>query len=172
MEWAFECRKVFPRLDKLAIEAIYAKTPKNVLGRTKGIVQVCQGFDARELLLTGAKKNRSNKKLEEKFIIEISQEIQKMQPKEMRKLVVQHILAHELLHIENRDLLTLSKKYNKRKVKKVHKKEFEEEMHKRYNELRKMKGLPEIKNAKDAQNAVSKIVAETCGAIKGKGGFA
>jgi len=159
-EWVFECRKVFPALDKLAVEAAYAKTPKKALGRVKGTVKVAQDFDARELLLTGTKKSKNSKKLEEKFIIEINQEIKKVEPKEVRKLVVQQVLMHELLHIENKDLLTLSKKYSKRKVKKVHRKDFEEEMHKRYNELRRINGLPEIKNAKDANMAVSKVVGE------------
>jgi len=160
MEWAFECRKVFPTLDKFSIEAGYAKTPKNALGRVKGIVKAAQDFDAIELLLTGIKKSKNSKKLEEKFTIEINQEIKKVEPEEIRKMVVQHILMHELLHIENKDLLTLSKQYRKRKTKKIHKKEFEEEMHKRYNELRRLNGLPEIKNAKDANMAVNKIAGK------------
>lgn len=163
IEWVFECRKVFPALDKLAIEATYAKTPKKVLGRVKGTVKVLQDFDAKEFLLTGNKKTKNNKKLEERFIIEINEKLKKAEPIEIRKQIIQHITIHELQHIENKDLLTLSKKYSKRKTKKIHKKDFEEQIHSKYNALRKINGLPEIKNLNDTNNAINKIIAETLG---------
>lgn len=72
-------------------------------------------------------------------------------------------MIHDLLHIENEDLITLSKKYSKRKKKKGHIKDFEEEIFKRFNQLRRINGVMEIEKKRtfrysDKQNlAVNKF---------------
>jgi len=69
-------------------------------------------------------------------------------------------MVHELLHLENKDLLTLAKNYKKRKKKKIHVKEFDKEVFERYNKLRELRGLPKIQKIEDLEFAIHKIISK------------
>ena len=84
--------------------------------------------------------------------------MQKIKKEILRKEIVQHILIHELLHIENEDLITISKNYNKRKKKKIHINKFDEEIFNRYNKLRKLKGIMQIQKREYLDMAIKKIL--------------
>lgn len=76
----------------------------------------------------------------------------------LRKQIVQKIIIHELLHIENEDLFTLSKEYNRRKKKKIHVNDFDEEVFKRYNQLRELKGIMQIQRKEHLDIAIQRIL--------------
>ncbi|MDY6966337.1 MAG: hypothetical protein SVM80_10295 [Halobacteriota archaeon] len=77
----------------------------------------------------------------------------------MRKQVVEHTIIHELLHIVHNDFETLSKDYKKRKKKKIHVKEFKEEVFMRFNQLRGLSKMPTIEKREDLDLAINKIVS-------------
>lgn len=63
-----------------------------------------------------------------------------------------------MLHIENEDLIALSKDYARRKNKRIRKREFDEKIHERFNEIRAASGLPPVRNMADVEAAIHKIV--------------
>ena len=67
-------------------------------------------------------------------------------------------MIHELLHIESEDLITLSKEYDRRKKKKIHINDFEEEVFNRYNKLRELKGIMQIQKREHLQIAIQRIL--------------
>ena len=160
IEWLFECREVFPKLDKFAIEGIYAPLSCKLLGRMKGAAVSFTDIDAARLLLEGIADKKRSLKSENKFQIEVNQNLQKIGPIELRKQVVQHVLLHELMHIDCQDHIVSAKSYARRKRKKFHTKEFEAKIHEKYNQLRKAQGLPEITNADNVHLAVNKIASK------------
>lgn len=160
VEWLFECRKVFPKLDKFAIEGAYAPLSYKLLGRMKGAAVSFTDIDAARLLLEGVADRKRSIKSENKFQIEVNQNLQKIDPPELRKQVVQHVLLHELMHIDYQDHIVSAKSYARRKRKKFHTKEFEEKIHEKYNAIRKAQGLPEIPDADNVHLAVNKIAGK------------
>ena len=94
--------------------------------------------------------------------------MQKIKNIALRKQIVQYILIHELIHIENEDLLTLSKEYNRRKKKKIHTHDFENDVFKRFNELRASKGIMQIQKSEHLEIAMQRILESIN--WKGKGG--
>lgn len=67
-------------------------------------------------------------------------------------------MIHELLHVEQEDLITLSKKYSRRKKKKIHVNDFENQVFEKYNKLRELKNIQKIKEKKYLDVAISKIL--------------
>lgn len=147
-EWLSECMKVFPKLKKYVITAGYSRAPQKVLARVKVRITRFKDIDVEALLLRGESKTKVTRKLDECYQIEISNRLREIENVEVRKQVVQHSMIHELLHIERKDLETLDKNHRRRRQKKIHVKEFEEEVFQRYNQLRELSGLPAIQKRK------------------------
>lgn len=103
-------------------------------------------------------KKKIVRKKPSKYEIEINENLKKIKEKDVRKQIVQHIIIHELMHVLNEDIVTLSKEYKRRKKKKIHVKDFEKEVFQRYNELRKLNGLPPISKQDDLELAINKIL--------------
>ncbi len=160
IEWLFECRKVFPKLDRFAIEGTYAPLSHKLLGKMKGTAVSFTDIDAAKLLLEGIADKKRSIKSANKFQIEVNQNLQKIEPAELRKQVVQHVLLHELMHIDYKDHVVSAKSYARRKRKKFHTKEFEERIHEKYNQIRKTQGLPEIPDSDNVHLAVNKIAGK------------
>ncbi|MCG2718399.1 MAG: hypothetical protein L6408_06155 [Nanoarchaeota archaeon] len=158
MLWLDEIRQPFPKLDKKVILAEYKKMSKKSLGFVKAKIEQKIDFDPEALLLGKNPKIKKKRTKPSEFKIFINQELQKIKNEALRKQVVQSIMVHELLHIENEDLVTLSKDYRRRKKKKIHTKYFEEEYFKRFNQLRKMKGIMEIEKKEHLNIAINKIL--------------
>ena len=158
--WLSECRRVFPKLKRYTITCEYAKTPKNCLGRAKGVVHVKKDIDAEALLLDGEAKVRIKRRTLREYTIEVNKDLRKIRKKALRKQVAQTIIIHELLHIEEKDLTTLAKDHRRRKKKRIHVKEFRDRVLERYNHLRRLNNLPEIKKREDLELAVGKIISE------------
>ena len=148
-----ECKEVFPKLKRYKITCEYGKLPKNVLGCTSRLVR--REISAEDILLLG-----ESRKPEKEFEIKINEKLRKIEKEEVRKEIVQYIMVHELLHLENKDLLTLAKNYKKRKKKKIHVKEFDKEVFERYNKLRELRGLPKIQKIEDLEFAIHKIISK------------
>lgn len=159
-EWLFECRIAFPKLKNLTITCDYAALPEKALGRIKGKVRREHDIDAEELLLSGKVFAKTKKSVEEEFVVQINEKLKNIGKQELRKQAVQYIIIHELLHAENKDLLTLSKSYGRRKTKKIHVKSFDEETLGRFNIVREAYGLPKIPEFKSLEAAVNKLYAE------------
>lgn len=157
-DWVLECRKAFPRLDKYAITCEYKKLGKTILGRVKGRVKRYREIDPRSVFLEGETKFKSRTKEEHTYQVQINEKLKKVKPNELRKQVVQNIIIHELLHIENKDLTTLSKKYSRRKKKKIHVKDFNKECLERFNKVRKLSNMKPIKSLKQLKEAEGVIV--------------
>ena len=158
-KWLNECIKVFPKIKKHDIRCEYSKLPKNVLGRVKISYVEEKDIDAKALLLDGKRKIKIKRKTDDNFKIELSEKLKKIDNIELRRQVVQHTIIHELLHIEHNDFDTLSKDYKKRRKKKIHVKEFKEEVFKRFNQLRELNDIPMIENRDDLDLAINKIVS-------------
>ena len=152
--------KVFPSLKGKKIECKYKKLPKNTLGRVKGKVFMKRDIDIEALLIEGKVKAKIKREKPKEYEIEINEKFKGIKKEAIRKQIVQHTIIHELLHIENEDLISLTKDYKRRKRKKLHVKEFKNEVFKRYNEVRKLNGLPPIQRREDLDMAIGKIVEE------------
>ncbi len=158
VKWLKECQKAFPEIKRIEIKCFYRKTPKNCLGRVKGEIEIKKDIDAEALLLEGKVKKKIIRKKPKRYEIEINENLKRIKEKAIRKQIVQHIIIHELLHILNEDILSLSKDYKKRKRKKIHVKDFEKEVFQRYNEVRKINGLPPISKQEDLDLAINKVL--------------
>ena len=156
--WILECREAFPKLNRHAITCEYKKLGKTVLGRVKGQVTRFREINPESVFLKGEGKSRLKIKEEHRYEVMINEKIKKAKPDELRKQVVQNIIIHELLHVENKDLTALSKKYSKRKKKKIHIKDFDKECLKRFNEIRGINKMAPIKSLKQLQEAEEAIV--------------
>ena len=159
MEWLLEARDVFPSLDKKAITSEYKKMSPRRLGCVRAKIEQKLDFDPEALLL--GQKTTVRKKLTKpsEFRIFINSSLQKIGNVALRKEVAQSILIHELLHIEAEDLVTLSKEYSRRKKKKIHVNQFEDEVFKRFNMLREKKGIMQIEKKEHLEAALSRILA-------------
>jgi len=158
-KWLNECLKAFPEMKRsIKIKCFYKKTPKKCLGRVKGEIEIKEDIDAEALLLEGKVKRKVIRKKPKKYEIEINENLKKIKGKPIRKQIVQHVIVHELLHILNEDILSLSKDYRKRKKKKIHVKDFRKEVFRRYNEVRKINNLPLISKREDLDLAINKIL--------------
>lgn len=158
MEWLHESREVFPNLDKKIILSEYKRIGSKTLGFVKAKIKQELDFDPESLLLGNTNKVRKKRLKPKEFKIFINEKLQRIKNPALRKQIVQHILIHELLHIESDDLITLSKEYGRRKKKKIHLKEFKVEIFKRYNKLRELKGIMQIEKREHLDIAINRIL--------------
>jgi len=158
MTWLNEALHVFPTLNRKTILADYKKIKSKKLGYVTAKIEQKLDFDPEALLLgkqTDIKKRRLKPK---EFKIFINQGLESISNIALRKEVVQNILIHELLYIESEDLITLSKEYDRRKKKKIHINDFEEEVFNKYNKLRELKGIMQIQKREHLQIAIQRIL--------------
>lgn len=158
MEWLAEARNVFPSLDKKVVLAEYKRLGRKSLGCVKARIEQKTVFNPEDLLLGKSSEVRKVRVKPKEFTILINQDLQKVRNIALRKEIVQSIMMHELLHIEQEDLVTLSKDYGRRKKKKVHINEFEEEVFERYNKLRETKGIMQIEKKEHLEIAIQRIL--------------
>ena len=157
-EWLNEASEVFPDLKRKKIEADYKQMASKKLGYVSAKIHQRLDFDP-EALLLGESNNVKSKRLKPKdFKIFINAKLQAVKNMALRKQIVQHILIHEMLHIENGDLFTLSKDYNRRKKKKIHITDFEEDVFNRFNKLREIKGVMQIQKREHLDIAINRIL--------------
>jgi len=156
--WLKDCLKVFPRVARMRIEIVcnYKELPKRVLARTRGSVTVNRDVDMESLLIRGVSNARSRRQLQRCFTVEVNAATKNIQNEKLREQVVKNLLVHELMHIERKDLLELSKSYRRRGRRRVHA-GLDREAFTRYNELRFAEGLPKIGSRRDLDIAVSKV---------------
>jgi hypothetical protein len=157
-KWLKDCLKVFPDVKRMriGIACSYTELPKSVLARTRGRVTVERDVDPESLLLRGVSNARSRRQLHSSFTIDVNATMKKIQNEKLREQVVKNLIVHELMHIERKDLLELSKSYRRRRKKRVHA-GLDREVFERYNELRAMEGLHRIASRRDLDMAVSKV---------------
>ncbi len=157
-EWLKDCLSVFQSVKRMRIEiaCAYKALPKNVLARTKGRVDVDRDIDAESLLLNGVPRAKSKRILRQSFTIEVNSAMKNIEKAALREQVVKNVLVHELMHVERKDLLELSKNYQKRRRKRVHA-GLEKEAFERYNRLRVLEGLSRIADRGDLERAVMKV---------------
>ena len=158
MKWTSETREIFPKLNKIVILADYKKMSHKKLGCVQTKIEQKIDFDPESLLLGKSGKIKQRRLKPKEFRIFINQDLQKIKNPALRKEIVQHVLIHELLHIESEDLFTISKSFNRRKKKKIHIKEFEEDVFQRYNQLRELKGIMQIQKREHLQIAIQRIL--------------
>ncbi len=156
--WLKDCLKVFQHVMRMRIEITcsYKELPKSVLARTNGRVTVNRDVDAESLLLKGTSNAKLRRVLHRSFSIEVNAMVKNIENERLKEQVVKNVLVHELMHIERKDILELSKSYRRRRRKKIHA-GLEDEAFKRYNELRAIEGLPKVARKRDLDKAVSKV---------------
>jgi len=158
MNWLNEVREIFPKLNRKIILAEYKKIDRKSLGYVKTKIEEKLNFDPESLILGKEYKIKKKRNKPKEFHVFINNKLQEIKNPELRKQIVQFIMIHELLHVEQEDLITLSKKYSRRKKKKIHVSDFGNQVFNRYNELRKLKAIPKIKEKRHLDIAVSKIL--------------
>lgn len=157
-EWLKECLLVFPEIKRRKIYIDYKEVSSKKLGYVSAKIEKKLDFNPESLLL-GEETPVKEKKLKPKdFKIFINNRICRINNVALRKEIAQHIIIHELLHIANGDLFTLSKEYSRRKKKKIHLNDFEEEVFKRYNKLRETKGIMQISKREHLDIAIHRIL--------------
>lgn len=157
-EWLKEAREVFPKLKNKKIFCDYKKMSQKRLGYVSTKIERKLDFDPESLLLGEQTAVRRRVLKPKEFKVLVNSDLQKIKNIALRKEIVQHILIHELLHIEGEDLLTLSKEYNRRKRKKIHINDFEDEVFNRYNKIRKLRGIMQIQKREHLDIAVNRIL--------------
>ena len=158
--WLKECVKAFPEVRSRRIAITYARTPKNILARVKGRLMVSREIQAEKLLLEGKACVKIKRRLPKEYVIQINRDIAKITKKPLRKQVVQYLIIHELLHILNKDLITLSKEYGRRKKTKIHTKEFHKQVLSRYNTVRSGNGMKPIRDYRILERAVNQVLSK------------
>lgn len=157
-EWMNECLLVFPEIKRKKIEINYKKITSKRLGYVSAKIEKSLDFNPEDLLLGKNNSIKEKKKKPKEFKIYINDKLIKIKNIALRKEISQNIIIHELLHITNEDLFTLSKSYNKRKKKKIHVNNFENEIFNRYNKLREIKGIMQIQKKEHLDLAISRIL--------------
>lgn len=157
-EWLSEVMQVFPNIKRKKITTDYKKIKSRKLGYVTAKIEQKLDFDPEALILGEQNKVKKRNLKPNEFRIFINQDLKRIKNPALRKEIVQNILIHELLHIESEDLITLSKDYSKRKKKKIHVKDFDDEVFNRYNKLRKLKGIMQISERKHLDVAISRIL--------------
>jgi hypothetical protein len=156
--WLKESFEVFPKLKKKKIDIDYKIMSFKKLGYVRAKIKKDYDFDAEQLLLGEFTKVKSKISNPSNYEIYINSGLQKIKNQAVRKQMIQHILIHELLHIENEDLITLQKDYSKRKKKKIHVNEFEEDVFFRFNELRRINSIMQIEKREHLEIALKRIL--------------
>lgn len=124
--------------------------------REELITEVDSGSDI------GRETSVREKKIKPKeFKIFINAKLTKISNTPLRKEAIQNSIIHELLQVENEDLFTIAKEYNRRKKKKLHVNDFEQEVFSRYNQLRRSKGIMPIEKKEHLDIAIQRILEST-----------
>lgn len=158
VEWVNEVKEIFPNLNRKKISVDYKKMSGRRMGCVKAKIEQKLDFDPEALILGESNKVQKRRLKPKEFKILINQDLQKIKNPALRKEIVQNILIHEMLHIESEDLITLSKDYSRRKKKKIHVNDFEEEVFNRYNQLRELKGIMQIEKREHLDIAIQRIL--------------
>ncbi len=154
-EWLNECIQVFPSLKAEKIVCVYSKMTPKKLGQVSYKVRKYNFVDPIELLLKGNCTSKDVRTVvASNALIKINNRFQKIKSEEMRKLAVQSIIVHELLHLETHSNLLASQ----RKRKRIHTRSFKLTVLNKYNELRKLNNYPEVADAEALDIAVSNLV--------------
>lgn len=157
-EWLKECLTAFPEIKRKKICINYKKITAKRLGYVSAKIEREIDFDAEALLLGENINIKKKKKKPKEFKIFINDKFENIKNIALRKQIIQYVVIHELLHIANEDLFTLSKDYKKRKKKRIHVNNFDEDVFIRFNKLRESKGIMQIKNRKHLDIAIQKIL--------------
>ena len=157
-EWLKECLLIFPEIKRKKICIDYKEISSKKLGYVSAKIEKKLDFNPEALLLGEETPIKEKKSKPKEFNIFINRKLHRIGNIALRKQVVQNIIIHELLHISNEDLFTLTKKYGRRKKKKIHVNEFEEEVFSRYNALRKLRGIMQIQKREHLEMAIQKIL--------------
>jgi len=157
-EWLDECLTVFPEIRRKKINIDYKKINSKRLGYVSAKIERELNFDAEALLLGEDTNVKEKKKNPKEFKIFINDKFEKIKNIALRKQIVQNVIIHELLHIANDDLFTLSKDYKKRIKKKIHVNEFKNEVFNRFNKLRELKGIMKIEKKEHLEIAIQRIL--------------
>jgi hypothetical protein len=157
-EWLKESILVFPKLKNKKIKVNYKNINSKRLGYVSAKIEKSLDFNPEDLLLGKKTIIKEKKKRPKEFNIYINNKFEKIKNIALRKQIVLYVIIHELLHIMNDDLFTLSKDYNRRKKKKIHVNDFDDEVFNKFNELRKLKGIMVIEERRHLDIAISKIL--------------
>ena len=157
-DWFDETLEVFPKLKSKKVEVQYKAMAARRLGYVSAKIPQELDFDPEALLLGESNSVKKRRLKPKEFKIFINAKMQNIKNIALRKQIVQHILLHELLHIENEDLITISKQYNRRKKKKIHVNDFDNEVFQRFNKLRDLKGIMQIQKREHLDIAISRIL--------------
>lgn len=167
--WLDETLQVMPEIKRKAVRIEYKPISVKSLGRVKAKIEQKLDFDP-EALLLGEKQDVRKRRLKPKeFMIQINDRIQNVKNEALRKEIVQYVILHELLHIKGEDLLTVSKDYSRRKKKRIHVSEFENEVFSRFNEVRRLRGIRQIEKKEHLEIAISRIWQSVSGLGRGLG---
>ncbi|HIH31586.1 TPA: hypothetical protein HA235_02665 [Candidatus Woesearchaeota archaeon] len=157
-EWMKECLLVFPELKRKKLKISYKKISPKTLGYVSANIEKKLDFDPEALLLGEETQIKEKKSRPKDYAIFINDKLQRIANIALRKELVQNIIIHELLHVNNDDLFTLSKGYDRRKKKKIHVNGFDNDVFTRYNQLRGIKGIMKIEKKEHLDIAVHKIL--------------
>lgn len=158
--WLEECIKAFPKLKDYKISCRYAMLRQNLVFTTHSSVTTMRNVEPEEVLLKGDSNVTITRKESKSFKIDMNQNLRKIRIPILRKQVVQYYLISELVRIDNLELVVVSKEGERAKRRCLPKKEFEEKLHQKFNELRAASGLPPIGNMENVEKAISKILSE------------
>ena len=157
-EWLNEVKNVFPSLKRKFFYVDYEKMSHKRLACVKAKIEQKINFNPESLLLGESNRIKKTRSSPKEFEVLINQDLKRLVNPALRKQIVQYLLIHEMLHIESKDLITLSKNYSRRKKRKIHVNEFEGEVFRRFNKLRELKGIMQIEKREHLDIAINKIL--------------
>ncbi|MFH1127293.1 MAG: hypothetical protein V1718_04255 [archaeon] len=158
--WLKECMDAFSKLKNYRITAEYAKMSPETLYITHGSSRITRDIDPETVLLKGDASVTIIEKRNKKFRIDLNQNIRKIRNPLLRKQVVTHMLISALVRIESKRMITKRKEGERRKNKRMPKKEFDEIFLEKYNGMRARSRLPPIANMANIDAAIRKILSE------------
>lgn len=158
--WLQDCMKAFPKLKDYKITCKYARLRPNLVFTTHSSVTAIRNVEPEEVLLKGDSNVTITRKESKSFKMDLNQNIRKIRNPLLRKQVMQYYMISELVRIDNLELVTTVKEGERAKRKRMPKKEFDEKLRLKFNELRAASGLAPIGNMENVERAVSKILSE------------
>lgn len=158
--WLQECMKAFPKLKDYRISCRYARIAPNLVFTTHSSVTTTRNVEPEEVLLKGDSNVTITRNESKAFKIDMNQNLRKIRNPLLRKQVVQYHLVSELARIDDLELVVTTKEGERTKRKRMPKKEFDEKLRLKFNELRAASGLAPIGNMENVERAVSKILSE------------
>ena len=151
-----EVRAVFPKLQRINIEAAYEESFGNNISSMSGASKKDLDFDP-EALLTGEETKVVEKKVAaENYAIHINQKLKRIRTQLLRKQVVQHTIMHHLLMVEE-DLENLQENQKGKRIVTAGRR-FRKKLFERYNQLRQSMGIAEIEKPEHLDAAIHRIL--------------